>query len=207
MDSTFHKFGGTCAIIVGIFSIVYAISYLLVSRAAPELGLTASWIVLAASGLFSSAAYVAIYEQVKGSNSGLALWGVLLGVGASLATLAHGGYEALLIKATVAADPATQTQLTAIQGAPSQADPGGLMTFFMAGVVTFVFSVLITRSSSLPRTLGTLGMVNAVVLVILYLATVFQVQTLILVSGGLTSVILGPIWWIWLGRRLMSQPG
>jgi hypothetical protein len=41
--------------------------------------------------------------------------------------------------------------------------------------------------------------------VALYFATVAGAQTLILISGGLTSVIVGPIWWIWLGLQLLRD--
>ena len=196
MNKLSHQIDGICAIIVGFLSIAYAVFYLLVSRSAPVLGMAVSWIVLAASGLFSSAVYVALHEELKEINGGFALWSVLLGVAASMATLVHGGYEAILMNSG-----------TAVAQAPSQVDPGGLMTFFVTGLVVFVFSYLMVHSRVFPRGLGTLGMVNAVVLVILFIATVSQVQTLILVSGGLTSVILGPIWWIWLGRWLLRLPG
>ena len=99
-----------------------------------------------------------------------------------------------------------QQDAAAVQTLPLQVDPGGLMTLFVTGVVTIVFSSLIKRSRVFPVGLGNLGLVNGVMLVILFIATVSQVQVLILVSGGLTSVILGPIWWIWLGRRLQRIP-
>ena len=70
-----------------------------------------------------------------------------------------------------------------------------------------MFSWLILNSANLPRGLGVLGIVNAVLLVLLYFATAASIQTLILISGGLTSVLLGPAWWLWLGARLMKEPG
>jgi len=193
MNKLAHQIDGICAIIVGILSILYAVFYLLVTRSAPALGLEVSWIVLAASGLFTSAAFVGLFEELKTTHHGFALWSVLLGVAASLATLVHGGYEAL---ATAGGAPASQL--------PSQVDPAGLMAFFVTGLAVFGFSYLVVHSQVFPRGLGTLGMVNAVVLVILFIASAGKVQTLILISGGLTSVILGPIWWIWLGSRLLK---
>jgi hypothetical protein len=202
MNNSFTRFGGYSAILVGILSILYAVFYLLISRTSPGLGVTGSWIILSVSGLFSSAAYVALYEQVKPANPGFAGWAALSGVVASLATLVHGGYETILINASQPVEPARQAALAVLQSAPSQVDPAGLMTFFLTGIILFTFSALLSRTPAFPKALGTLGMVNGVVLIILYIATAAQITPLILASGGLTSVILGPIWWIWLGSRL-----
>jgi hypothetical protein len=46
--------------------------------------------------------------------------------------------------------------------------------------------------------------VNAILLTVLFVASVNNLQGLILISGGLTSIVLGPIWWIWLGLGLMK---
>ena len=33
----------------------------------------------------------------------------------------------------------------------------------------------------------------------LFFASAFEIDALILVAGGLVSIIVGPIWWLWLG--------
>jgi hypothetical protein len=192
MKDTFGRFGGLSAILVGVLSLLYALFFLVIARRAELAGAFGSWVILAASGLFSSAAYVALYGRVRAASEGAALWVLLLGVGSSFASLVHGGYEALLV--------GKETGLLA-----SEVDPRGLASFFVVGVVAFVFGWLITRGGALPKTLGYLGMFNALLLVVLYFATVANAQTLILISGGLTSVIVGPIWWIWLGAGLMRE--
>jgi len=195
MKDTFGKFGGLSAILVGVLSIIYAIFYLLIARQAEFLGIYGSWLILAVSGIFSSAAYVALYQRVRAAGEGFALWALLLGVAASFATLQHGVYEAGLVKAARAAGTVTGT-------APSEVDPAGLAAFFVIGIVSLLFSWLMLKGGALPRSLGYLGILNTVLLVILYFASAGGVQTLVLISGGLTSVIVGPIWWIWLGVKL-----
>ncbi len=204
MNSSFSRFGGYGAILVGLFSILYAVLYLLVTLFAPDAGTLGSWLVLSISGLFSSAAYLALYSRIRSVDSGFALWAALLGVAASLLTFTHGAFETLLLVAIQKADPAQVTVLKALSLAPSQVDPAGLATFLLTGLVVFTFSTLISQSYAFPKTLATLGMVNGVMLAVLFFATAGSVQTLILISGGLTSVILGPIWWIWLGMRLIQ---
>jgi hypothetical protein len=58
---------------------------------------------------------------------------------------------------------------------------------------------------SLPRNLGYLALLNSVLLVVLFFANVFGSLPLILLSGGLSSVIVTPVWWIWLGVQLRRE--
>jgi hypothetical protein len=104
---------------------------------------------------------------------------------------------------------ASEEQRAAIMAArmvPSQVDPAGLASFFLVGIAAFVFGWLIVRGGALPRALGYVGMLNAALLVILFFASASNAQTLILISGGLTSVIVGPVWWVWLGLNLRTGP-
>jgi len=196
------RFPTFSARLVGVLSIAYAIFFLLISRQAPFIGGLGGWIILAASGFFSSAVYVALYTRLKENDETMALWAMILGVGASFATILHGSYQALLLARYSNLTGSLNDTLTNLQALPSQADPGGLATFFLVGIVSLLFSSLFLRSGVFPRNLAVLGVVNGCLLIILYLATISGVQTLILISGGLTSVILGPIWWIWIGAAM-----
>jgi hypothetical protein len=202
MNDSFGRFGGISAILVGVLSILYAIFFLVIARQAQYVGALGSWIILAASGIFSSAAYVALYQRLRGTAEGFALWALLLGVAASFATMVHGVYEALLLTRLRAGDPG-EAAIRAAQQVPSQVDPAGLAAFFVVGIVALIFGWLIVRGVALPRNLGYVGIFNALLLVILFFASAGEIQSLILISGGLTSVIVGPIWWIWLGLQLM----
>lgn len=201
-----NKFGGFSAILVGILSILYAVFYLVIARQAEYVGTYGSWLILALSGLFSGAAYVALYRRVLPDNEGLALWALLLGFGASFATLQHGAYQAMLVSRMRMAEAPLEEALRLANRLPSQVDPAGLATFLVVGVVAFLFSWLILSSAALPRPLGYVGIFNAFILVVLYFASAGGLQRLILISGGLTSVIVGPIWWIWLGLALLRAP-
>src|SRR5690349_13486325 len=118
------RFGGISAIIVGALSILYAVFYLLIKPQAPALGSMGSSLILASSGFFTAAAYVALDGRVRAAQPELARWALLLGAGASVATLLHGVYGALLYNAiSTASDPATRAALLAVQQAPSPANP------------------------------------------------------------------------------------
>ncbi|MBI3732965.1 MAG: hypothetical protein HY259_05845 [Chloroflexi bacterium] len=206
MTNTFNKFGGLSAILVGILSILYAVFFLVIARQAEHIGTLGSWLILALSGIFSSAAYVALYRRIAGNGQNdLALWAMLLGVMSSFATLQHGEYQALLINELQGAPGPRRTAIEAVRSFPSQVDPAGFTAFFVVGLVAFIFGWLIVRTGTLPKNLGYLSMGNAVLLIVLFLANVGDIQPLVLLAGGLTSVIVGPIWWIWLGVQLRKE--
>jgi hypothetical protein len=214
MKDPFNRFGGLSAILVGVLSILYAIFFFVITRQAEYLGTVGGWVILALSGIFSSAAYVALFLRLRPVSEGAALWGLVLGVGSSFATLVHGGYQVVLVTAARGADESLRTAIEISDQVPSEVDPRGLAAFGVVGVVSFVFGWLITRrsasapsgdGSTLPSTLGYVGMFNALLLVVLYFATIAGAQSLIRISAGLTAIIVGPIWWIWLGTQLMKE--
>lgn len=88
--------------------------------------------------------------------------------------------------------------------APAQVDPRGLATFLLAGLVALVLGLVLRPSA--PR-LGLLGMVLGVDMAALFVATAIGIGGLVLVTGGLASVVLGPIWWVGLARLLWVDDG
>jgi len=204
-NNSYTRFGGLSAMIVGALSILYAVFYLLIAPRAEAVGTLGSWVILALSGVFSSAAFVALYLRLRPTSEGFALWGLALGLFSSFATLAHGAWQALLLATLPAADQSQRAAIELVRMVPSQVDPAGLATFGVIGLASFVTGMIIIVSGRLPRTPGYLAIANAVLLVTLFFATAANAQTLILLSGGLTSVIVGPIWWIWLGRELRRE--
>jgi hypothetical protein len=197
MDSSFNRYASVAALITGILSILYAVFFLGVTRASAYAGTLGSWIILGATAFFAAAAYVGLYQRLNERTAGFSLYAMLFGVMAAFAMLQHGAFEAIELFRRGAVDSAL--------GAPSQVDAAGLASFGVVGVVAFLWGWLIVKTNALPRNLGYAGMFNAFLLVVLFFATVVGSQPLILLSGGLTSVIVGPIWWIWLGRALASQ--
>lgn len=197
MQDSFERFGSVSAILTGVLSIFYAVFFLFISRANEFVGILGSWIILGGTAFFAAAAYVALYQRLKEREAGFALYTLLFGVMCAFAMLQHGAFEAINLYRSGA--------VVSALGAPSQVDPAGLASFGVIGVVAFLWGWLIQKTNVLPRTLGYVGMLNAVLLIVLFFATVIGSQTLILASGGLTSVIVGPLWWIWLGRALGGQ--
>lgn len=197
MNDSFNRLTGVFAILLGIGSIVYAVLFLIVGKEQGDFGKTGSWIVLAINGLFASAAYVALYLRTRRAAEGFALWGLLLGLAQSAGTMANGVFQATLGTAVQNGDPFAR-------GALSQVDPKGLATFMIFGVCSLIFGWIITQSEVMPKRLGYVGIFNAILLTLLFIGNVFNSVPLILGPGGLTALVVTPVWWIWVGRELMK---
>ena len=72
----------------------------------------------------------------------------------------------------------------------------------LAGVWMLVLGLSARAAGTLPNGLTAVGIVGGIDLIGLFFATVAGSAPLILLTGGLASVILGPAFWIWSGRIL-----
>ena len=223
-DRTFERAGAVAAVGVAVLSLVYALAYLVITpsaqRASDVDGYYRSYLAhptgariastcLAVSGLLVGLAVVAFARRVSaGAPAAAAIsWATILGVLGGFATAAHGLGALLgedeLARRYASGDPAIQAAVRVAHAGPSQVDPRGLATFLAAGLVALVLGVAASRL--VPR-LGTLGIVLGADMVVLFLATAVGVGPLVLVTGGLASVVLGPIWWVWVARLLWAGP-
>jgi hypothetical protein len=190
--ASFMRYAGCSAITTGVLSLAYAVAFLILKN------LLLAGLFLGLGGFASIAALAALYLRVRAVDGAFALYGLIISMMSALGVLIQGTYTL----ANAIHTPSGAPDLTAL---PFQADPRGLLAFGMAGVGVAALSWL-TLSSSLPRNLGVLGLVNAVALVALFLGDLLtgtDTKSLaILIPGGLTSLILTPVWYIWLGVAL-----
>ena len=100
-------------------------------------------------------------------------------------------------------DAATRAAVVVTHSVPSPADPRGLITFGVAGLVALAFGQAFLAGGH--RGLGRLGIAYGADLVLLFVATAAGVNGLVLVTGGLASVVLGPVWWVAVARLLWAD--
>ena len=130
-----------------------------------------------------------IYEQVGGATG---RWLRFVGVGWALLSASHGMFSMVADMQHLA------------PGDLSATDPRGFATFGLAGLWSIVLGLAIRSGASFPRTLGTIALVNGVDLLVLFFATATGAGTPVLVTGGLASVILGPLQWVGIGRAMIE---
>jgi len=217
-DRSFDRIGALGAAVVAALSIVYAIAYLGITPAAQRgshtdaffrsylahpTGLRIASTCLLVSGLVVGFTVVALAGRLATSGRRGLAWASIAGVVGGLATAAHGFGDLVGVDKLAhqygSGDAATRAAVTVAHVTPSAVDTRGLATFGVAGLVALVFGL--TLRSSRPR-LGTLGVVLGVDLVALFVATAIGLNALVLVTGGLASVVLGPLWWFGVARWL-----
>jgi hypothetical protein len=130
-------------------------------------------------------------------------WAGIVAVIAGLATSAHGlgdlvGVDKLAHR-YAAGDAATKAAVAVAHVTPSTVDPRGLATFAASGLVALAVGLALRHSHS---RLGTLGVVLGADMALLFVANAVGINALVLLTGGLASVVLGPIWWFCLARLL-----
>ena len=193
MKTSFERFAGWTAVLAGISGFLYSISFIVLKNDM----LSALFLML--GGLFSIVALTGLYQQLRGTESGFALLGLLLSLSAALGSGIHGGYDlanALHPPATINAD------------LPNPVDPRGLLTFGIAGLGLFLLSWLMTQEMSIPRSLAYLGILSAILMIVLYLGRLIILQATslaIVIPALLEGFIVNPIWYIWLGLTLMRN--
>jgi hypothetical protein len=193
MYSSFPKFAGLYGILAGVSGLAYLILFLALRNP----GLLLPALALLLTGIFASAALVALYQRARGVDEGFALWGLLLGIGGAGGAAIHAAFDV----ANGFNPPKTAFDYANL------ADPRGFLTFGVAGLAAIVLSWLIVRGGIFPRGLGYFGILSGILLIALYLAYMIildgrnpLVFGLILISG-----LAQPIWYLWLGWALWQD--
>ena len=192
-DAAFRRLGGYAAFGVALFSILYAIVYLGFVRNDPN-NASASALanaLIAAGSLCAAFATGAMGAYIGGTVGG---WISVFGVAYALLSAKHGIFAAI-------SDAQGYADLEV-----SPTDPRGFATFGLAGIWLLVVSRELARRTDLRRLYPQLAVVAGVDLVVLFIATVIGSTPLILLTGGLASVVLGPIFWSMTGRLLTVAP-
>jgi len=193
MKTSFEKFAGWMAILAGISGFLYSVAFVVLQSNL----LSALFLLL--GGLFSAAALTALYQRLRGTESGFALLGLLLTLSAALGSVIHGGYDlsnALHPPASLSPD------------LPNPIDPRGLLTFGIAGLGLFLLSRLMTQNMNFPKGLAYLGMLSAILMFVLYLGRLIILQAtslVIVIPALLEGFIVNPLWYVWLGLTLFRD--
>ncbi len=222
-DKSLTKVGGICSILVGISYIVVGITFLLLPAVQRPGGEPAAflpsfaesptlasieYLAFALGAVFALAAIPAISETVRAGNEGWVRWmSALAYLGFAVVALTFFQLLALvpgIASAFVAAESEVQPFI-AKDFSLLGLDPQGWLTFGGVGLWVLVVSLLALRGNTWPTLLAVVGIAVAVLYGLVTAGNVLGIPELITIAAGLGGVILGPIWYIWIGARLFQQ--
>jgi hypothetical protein len=112
-------------------------------------------------------------------------------------------YAIRLARGWPSLDAIVQATISAI-GLP-RLDPEGLFGFGLVGLWLGTVNFTLFKASLVPRWLAVFGLLGAFVYELVFIGTVFHVALLIDLAAGVGSMLIGPIWFIWLGIRLIRE--
>jgi hypothetical protein len=200
-DDLFTRFGSLCAYATGVLGLGYSVSFSLYLHRPSRGAAYADALLLLVGGLASTAAFTAVYERLRRTEAGLALWGFVLALVGAFGAALHGAYDL----ANLANPPASLAA-----DVPSSVDPRGLGTFALTGLAVAVAGVLILRGGQLPRGLAYLGFLSAALLVFVYVGrlVILNPKSPGLLAGAVAAgYVVDPIWFVWLGLALTRARG
>lgn len=191
-DERFDRLAGACAIGAAVLALVYSVAFVVLRQ--PLLYSAA----LLAGSLLSTVAVFAVYERVRDAGS-LARVGIVLGIAGLLGAAVHGAFDLAV---------AIHPEEAGSGGGPFPVDPRGFLTFGLTGLGVLLLSWAGLGLARLPRGLLYLGLVFGALLMVIYLARlIILTATNPLVAGpaALTGLIVGPLWYAWIGWLLLTR--
>jgi hypothetical protein len=197
--TAFDRFGGMSAILLGIGGLIYAILFAFVVAGSPS-WVTGLWLTfLLVGGLLTTVVTVALYQRLRETDEGVALWALLLGFAAAIGGMVHAGFQLVSLTNPISG-------ITTI-GQRTPTDPVGILRFGLAGVTLLILGWLIVRGAQFPRSLGYLAYFGGALLVFIYIGRLFDfitpVDKITLIPPFLYGFIVHPVFYVWLGRELL----
>lgn len=193
---SFLSIGGVSSIVAGAATLLYSVAFVVLKE--PSLY---SLLQLVGS-LAASVALVALYQELRATDAGLALWFVLMGVVAAAGSAVHGAYDLANALNPPRADVLADANL------PNLVDPRGFLTFAVAGLALVAGSWLISRTEGFSSALAYLGYALGALMIITWLARLVVLDAtspLVLLPAALTGFLANPAWYVWLGLALLRR--
>jgi hypothetical protein len=215
-DNSLAQLGGICSILLGVATALYSLVFVLLP-AKQHLGIGAAEFLpsvategntllrtefsrRAAAALLGLAVVPAVAAMVHHLNAGWVRWTsnlALLGFAVNaISDLLMPARFPPIAAAYVAGDAATKAALAVTWR--TSLDPEGLLGFGGVGLWILVMSLLARRDNTFPNPLAYIGAALGVAMLLIPVLIFAQQSGLIDFIAGL-GVILGPVWYVWLG--------
>jgi hypothetical protein len=202
-DRSFVRFGGLAAVLLALTSWAAVLTYATLAQPAADaqlnelttlfLGRQIFQFLYALIAFWALFAVVAVYYRLRAVGEAWAFFATLVGVAAAVGTMAAAMYELANLR-----------QNPPLIGV-SPTNPLGVMTFGLTGLWFLIANLLLWRTPA-PRPLVVLGFVAAADLLVGFVAGLSENGGVVYLASLIAGGIGGPIYWLWLGRRLRRDP-
>ncbi len=84
-------------------------------------------------------------------------------------------------------------------------DPTAVLGFGFVGLWFLVTNYVSMDDEGFKKELSYIGMLGGMLHILVPIGTVFNIQILVTIAAGLGGIILGPVWYIWLGIIMQKK--
>ena len=86
-------------------------------------------------------------------------------------------------------------------------DPEGLFGFGLSGLWLGTVNLIMFKGNQIPKLLAIFGLLGAFLNELVFVGVLFHIAFLIDLAAGVGAMIIGPVWFLWLGIRLIRHGG
>jgi hypothetical protein len=197
MTDSYRRFAGLAALATAAAGVVFTVTFAIAVREGDRWALWASSIALVAGGLAAIPVIVALADQLGAREPQFARLGLVLGLAASVGSALHGAWDTAVLS-----HPVGRTDV------PSYTDPRGFATFALTALAFLVFGWLIVRGTDIPRSVGRLALLAAVLLLVVYFGRLIvlnpkrpAIKWVAVVSG----LVVIPAFYVAYARALLTR--
>ena len=197
MTDLYRRFAGLAAIATAAAGVVFTVTFAIAVREGDRWALWASSITLVVGSLIAIPVIVALADQLGAREPQFARVGLVLGLVACLGAALHGAWDTAVL-----AHPVRQADV------PSYTDARGFATFAMSALALLVFGWLILRGTEIPRVVGQLALLAAVLLLVVYFGRLIVLnpkKPVIKWVAVVSGLLVNPAFYLAYARSLLTR--
>lgn len=157
VTDSYRRFAGLAAVATALAGIVFTVTFAVAVREGEHWAQPASAIALIVGGIVAIPVAIALAEQLGRHEPQFAKVGLALALIADAGAVLHGAWDTAVL-----AHPVGRVDV------PSYTDPRGFATFALTAGAFAVFGWLVLRQTEIPRVVGQLALLAAVLLLVVY---------------------------------------
>jgi hypothetical protein len=197
MTDLFKRFAGFAAVATAVAGIVFTVTFAIAVRDGEAWALRASSITLIVGSLIAIPVFVAIADQLSAREPQFARIGLVFGLVATVGAALHGAWDTAVI-----AHPVNHADV------PSYTDARGFATFAMTAAAFVVFGWLILRGTEIPRIVGQIALLAAVLLLVVYFGRLIVLnpkKPVIKWVAVVSGLVVNPAFYFSYARSLLTR--